>query len=164
MCCGSLRYLTDRAFCSNECSHLPEVARRYLEHAIAPQTQYRHLRFDCRLLDGAGAMQWKLLGIFPVMVASGSDITQSAVGRLQAESVWLPSVFCSDDVSWTKMDSSHLHSSFVVQGERGDLISPLITLLLSNWGTANAGTLIRWEFGQFGYVCEFLSETHCSNP
>lgn len=55
------------------------------------------------------------------MVASGSDITQSAVGRLQAESVWLPSVFCSDDVSWTKMDSSHLHSSFVVQGERGEL-------------------------------------------
>ena len=35
-----------------------------------------------RIVDGLGAMQWKILGLFPVMTASGSDITQSAIGRL----------------------------------------------------------------------------------
>ena len=49
-----------------------------------------------RIIDGIGAMQWKLLGLFPVMTASGADITRSSVGRLQSESVCLPSVFCGD--------------------------------------------------------------------
>lgn len=35
--------------------------------------------FD-RLLDGEGAMQWKLLGIVPIMAASGPDISRSAAG------------------------------------------------------------------------------------
>ena len=39
-----------------------------------------------RMVDGVGAMRWKLLGIFPVMVASGPDITRSAIGRVQVES------------------------------------------------------------------------------
>ncbi len=46
--------------------------------------------FD-RLVGGEGAMQWKVLGIVPVMTTSGPDITRSTVGRLEAESVWLPS-------------------------------------------------------------------------
>lgn len=65
-----------------------------------------------RIVDGVGAMQWKMLGLFPVMTGSGSDITRSAAGRLQTESMLLPSVFCSDEMSWTSLNSSHFHSSF----------------------------------------------------
>lgn len=119
----------DRVFNSDEFVHLPEAARRYLEHAIAPGTAiasavrlqmhgeiklkswipFKAEQVICwehgliwsatawmnglpivgsdRIIDGVGAMQWKLLGIFPVMIASGSDITRSAVGRLQSESL-----------------------------------------------------------------------------
>lgn len=54
--------------------------------------------FD-RFVDGEDAMRWKLFGLFPVMIASGSDISRSAAGRVKAESVWLPTIFCCDDVS-----------------------------------------------------------------
>jgi len=46
--------------------------------------------FD-RLVDDEGAMRWKLFGIIPIVTASGPDITRSAMGRVVAESVWLPS-------------------------------------------------------------------------
>ncbi|MEH2158945.1 DUF6920 family protein [Nostoc sp.] len=172
----------DRVFHSDEFAHLPEAARQYLEHAIAPGTAiasavrlqmhgeiklkswipFKAEQVICwehgliwsatawmnglpivgsdRIIDGVGAMQWKLLGIFPVMIASGSDITRSAVGRLQSESVCLPSVFCGDDVSWTTTDSSHLHSSFVVQGERAEL-----DFTIDQTGRLKTFKLLRWN-------------------
>ncbi|WP_292796076.1 DUF6920 family protein [Nostoc sp. NMS7] len=111
-----------------------------------------------RIIDGVGAMQWKLLGIFPVMVASGSDITRSAVGRLQCESIWLPSAFCSDDISWTTTDSSHLHSSFVVQGERAELdftIESAKPRLRQQTGRIKTFKLPRWnnlDGSEFHYI------------
>lgn len=99
--------VNERAFGSGQVSGLPEAARRYLEHAIAPETQlasavrlrmhgeiklHRWLPFRAeqvilrdrgmiwsararmhgmpirgsdRLLDGEGAMRWKLFGIIP---------------------------------------------------------------------------------------------------
>lgn len=116
-----------------------------------------------RIIDGIGAMQWKLLGLFPVMTASGSDITRSAVGRLQAESVWLPSVFCSNGVSWTSTDSSplnfSLHSSFVVQGERAELdftldqMGRLKTCKLPRWGNPESAD---FDYVDFGGIYEFM--------
>ena|SRR5689334_7697316 len=41
-------------------------------------------------VDGQGAMHWKLFGIVPVINASGPDITRSAAGRVNIESIWLP--------------------------------------------------------------------------
>ena len=118
-----------------------------------------------RIIDGIGAMQWKLLGLFPVMTASGADITRSSVGRLQSESLCLPSVFCGDDVSWTSTESSeldsNLHSSFVVQGDRAELdftivgkASPaengtgrLKTFKLPRWGNPDGAEFRYVDFG-----------------
>jgi hypothetical protein len=188
-----------RAFDSYEFSHLPEAARQYLEHAIAPGTKlasavrlkmhgqiklkkwipFKAEQVICwehgliwsatawmnglpivgsdRIIDGIGAMQWKLLGLFPVMTASGSDITRSSVGRLQSESVCLPSVFCGDDVLWTSTDLSHLdsslHSSFVVQGERAELdftidqTGRLKTFKLPRWGNPEGAESHYVDFG-----------------
>ncbi|MEH1875065.1 DUF6920 family protein [Nostoc sp.] len=188
----------DRVFHSDELSHLPEAARRYLQHAIAPGTKiasavrlYMHgeiklkswIPFKAeqvicwergliwsatawmnglpivgsdRIIDGVGSMQWKLLGIFPVMSATGSDITRSAVGRLQAESVCLPSALCADDILWTSTDSSHsdsnldssLHSSFLVQGERAELdftIESAKPRLRQQTGRLKTFKLPRWN-------------------
>jgi hypothetical protein len=191
---------TGLVFSPDKLSHLPEPAKRYLEHAIAPGTKLasavrlkmhgeiklkKWIPFTAeqvicrehgliwsatawmnglpivgsdRLIDGAGAMQWKLLGLFPVMTASGADITRSAFGRLQAESTWLPSVFCSDEVSWKIMDSSHLHSSFIVQGENAEIdltIESAKPKLSQRTGQLKAIHLSRWgnpEGAEFHYV------------
>jgi hypothetical protein len=192
----------DRVFYPDDYTHLPETARRYLEHAIAPGTKlasavrlkmhgeiklkkwipFQAEQVICwqhgliwsatawmngflpivgsdRIIDGIGAMQWKLLGLFPVMTASGSDITQSSIGRLQSESVCLPSVFCGDDVSWANTDSSPLdfglHSSFVVQGKRAELdftldqTGRLKTFKLLRWGNPDSTEFRYVDFGGF---------------
>ncbi len=190
----------DRGFYLEDYTHLPEAARRYLGHAIAPGTKlasavrlqmhgeiklkewipFKAAQVICwergliwsatawmngflpivgsdRIIDGIGAMQWKLLGLFPVMTASDPDITRSAIGRLQSESVCLPSVFCRDDVSWASIDSwpldSRLHSSFVVQGERAELdltigqTGRLKTFKLPRWGNPDGTESHYVDFG-----------------
>jgi len=64
-----------------------------------------------------GAMRWKLFGIVPIVHASGPDIIRSAAGRVNIESIWLPSVLCSDAVSWTAPETSHAHAQFTAHNE-----------------------------------------------
>ncbi len=41
-------------------------------------------------VDAQGAMRWKLLGLIPVAVAEGADVSRSAEGRMKAEqAIWL---------------------------------------------------------------------------
>ncbi len=94
--------------------------------------------FD-RLVNGEGAMRWKLFGIVPVMRASGPDITRSAAGRVMAESVWLPSVLCGDEARWTAQDAFHPRASLTVQGEAGEL-----ALTIDDNGGLKTLTLPRW--------------------
>ena len=204
---------TELVFSPDKLAHLPESAKQYLKHAIAPGTKiasavrlkmhgeiklkqwipFTAEQVICwehgliwsatawinsflpivgsdRIIDGIGAMQWKLLGLFPVMTASGTDITRSSVGRLQSESLCLPSVFCGDDVSFTSTSftstelsglDSNLHSSFVVQGERAELdftivgvASPvengtgrLKTFKLPRWGNPDGAEFRYVDFG-----------------
>jgi NAD(P)-dependent dehydrogenase (short-subunit alcohol dehydrogenase family) len=72
-----------------------------LAELSAPQEVWAHR-------DHEGAMRWKLLGIIPIMTASGTETTRSAAGRVMAESVWLPSSLCRDDVAWTSRHVSSL--------------------------------------------------------
>ncbi len=72
-------------------------------------------------VDNQGAMEWKLLGIVPVVNASGSDITRSAGGRINIESIWLPSVLCSDEVSWSEPASGVAHARFRAHSETADI-------------------------------------------
>lgn len=180
---------------SSQISALPEVVRRYLEHAIAPGTQLASavrlrmhgeiklkrwfpfraeqvirrdrgmiwsatislhgipIRGSDRLVDGEGAMGWKLLGMVPVMTASGPDITRSAAGRLQAESVWLPSVLCGDGVSWTARDPLHPRARLTVQGDTAELeltiggTGRLAAVKLPRWGNPGGGEFRHVDFG-----------------
>ncbi len=206
----------NRVFHSDNYTHLPDAARRYLDHAIAPRTQlaaavrlkmhgeiklktwipFKAEQVICwehgliwsatawmngflpivgsdRIIDGIGAMQWKLLGLFPVMTADGSDITRSAIGRLQSESLCLPSVFCGDRVSWASPDSSQLdsrlQSSFIVQGESAkldftlDQTGRLKTFKLPRWGNPDEAGFRYVDFGgileQEGTFCGYTIPT-----
>ncbi|KAM3095711.1 DUF6544 family protein [Phormidesmis sp. 146-35] len=106
--------------------------------------------FD-RLVDGAGSMQWKLLGVIPVMMAAGGDVTRSAMGRVQAESVWLPSIFCDDRADWTA-DGSRLHAQFFAYGNLAKLSltvdqGRLLTVMLSRWGNPEGAEFHDVDFG-----------------
>jgi hypothetical protein len=189
-----------RIFNPQSLTNLPETARRYLEHSIAPGTKLasavrlkmhgeiklkKWIPFTAeqvicwehgliwsatawmngflpivgsdRIVDGSGAMQWKILGLFPVMTADGADITRSVIGRLQAESMWLPSVLCGDEVSWTRTElsplDSSLHSSFVVQNKRAELdltidrTGRLKTFKLLRWGNPDSAEFHEMDFG-----------------
>jgi len=54
---------------------------------------------------GQGRMEWRVLGLLPVLSACGPDISRSAAGRLAAESVWLPSALLPQNgVRWEAID------------------------------------------------------------
>jgi len=53
-----------------------------------------------RLILGQGEMAWKILGLIPLMKASGPDITKSAAGRYAGELCWLPPALLGTQVRW----------------------------------------------------------------
>src|SRR3569832_2760332 len=52
------------------------------------------------VLDGEGAMRWRLFGLVPIITAEGADITRSAAGRALVVLFWLSSVLCVVVVWW----------------------------------------------------------------
>jgi hypothetical protein len=106
-----------------------------------------------RIIDGIGSMQWKLLGLFPVMTGTGADITRSTAGRFHAELMLLPSAFCRGDVIWSSPGASHLHASFMAQGEQAELdltidqTGQLKTAKLPRWGNPDGAEHRYVDFG-----------------
>lgn len=92
-----------------------------------------------RVVDGVGEAKWKMLGLFPVMQASGEDVTRSGVGRVQAESVWLPSVLCNPDTIWTELNASQVQATFTSLGEPAKL-----TLTTNSQGVPEQFNFSRW--------------------
>ena len=180
------------AFDPEQSVGLPDAARRYLRHAIAPGTPLASavrlrmhgeillkgwcrftaeqvitsdrgmiweatvtmygipIRGSDRLIEHAGAMRWKILGLIPLMEATGADTTRSTVGRMLAESVWLPSVFCRDDAVWREAGSSCVAVRVVAEGEH-----PELTLAVDDAGRVASVALKRWgnpDGAAYGYV------------
>ena len=189
----------ESVFTPAQIANLPDVARRYLIHAIAPGTRLAsavRLRmhgeiklkrwfpftaeqviawdqgmtwdanvrmygipvtgFD-RLIRHKGAMQWNVLGRIPLMHADGDDITRATIGRMIAESVWLPSVLCRDNVIWTQSDSEHVTAGVAVDAEKSaltlavDTDGRLQSILLNRWGNPDGGA---FGYAPFGGIAE----------
>jgi Family of unknown function (DUF6544) len=105
--------------------------------------------FD-RLVDGAGEMRWRLLGLMPLLQMQGPDITRSAAGRLAAETIWLPSHLCGEDVQWEDHDATHTTALFNIAGEQVK-----ISLAIDENGHLEYVRMHRWgnpEGGGFRYV------------
>lgn len=174
---------------------LPDLARRYLRHAVAPGTRLatavrlrmhghiklqRWLPFNAeqvihrergmiwrararvsgipvrgydRLVDGAGEMRWRLMGILPVMSAAGPDIARSAAGRMIGESMWLPSMLCDARVAWSQIDDRHLSARVTVRPETADLVlevdesGALRSVELARWGNPGEQPFHYVDFG-----------------
>jgi Family of unknown function (DUF6920) len=94
--------------------------------------------FD-RVVDGIGAMKWKLFGATPIVSASGPDVTRSAIGRIHAESIWLPSGLCEGDVAWGVRNQSRIRARFTAYGRGAEL-----DLKVQDDGRLEAVKLPRW--------------------
>jgi hypothetical protein len=87
------------------------------------------------------------------MTASGSDIGRSAASHVKAERVWLPSVLCGDDVSWTEQDSCHPHPWFTVRTDTQPLAltidgyGRLKSIKPQRWGNPEGGEFHDANFG-----------------
>jgi hypothetical protein len=66
-------------------------------------------------------MKWRLFGLIPVVNASGPDIDRSAAGRVNIESIWLPSVLCDREISWTTSRDFHFHARFTAHSEIAEI-------------------------------------------
>lgn len=114
-----------------------------------------------RIVDGMAEMQWKILGLFPVMQASGSDIMRSGTGRMQGESVWLPSVLCNPDILWNELDATHVQAHFTALGEPAELLLTIDSMgrleqvKFNRWGNPEGGVHHYVDFG--GVVEEEVS-------
>jgi len=99
-------------------------------------------------------MRWRLLGLIPVVRASGPDVTRSAAGRLASEIIGLtPGGALAPGVTWRQLDEnratatvktgSFVHHVTVDVDDRGALRS----LSLPRWGNPDKGTFSLHPFG-----------------
>jgi hypothetical protein len=106
-----------------------------------------------RLVDGEAEMRWRLLGLVPVMTASGPDISRSAAGRFGAEAAWLPSILSGDDVSWTAEGPLCAVAHCRPFGEAARLTIAIaetgrvLSIKLSRWGNPEGAAFHYVDFG-----------------
>ena len=106
-----------------------------------------------RFVDAAGEMRWKLLGVIPIIRASGPDITKSAAGRFAAETVWLPSLLLSSDAKWASGGPNLARVSLNVSGHAAELefvmdgSGRLRSMAMHRWGNPEGGEFDRASFG-----------------
>jgi hypothetical protein len=103
--------------------------------------------FD-RLSVGTGQMSWRLLGLFPVMAASGTDVTRSACGRLAGEIALLPTAF--PRATWRPgaaiaalRSGAHTESAELSVGDDGRLLE----VRVERWGNPDGAPFGRYPFG-----------------
>ncbi len=108
-------------------------------------------------LDGHGSMRWRLFGVFPIINASGPDITRSAAGRVNVESIWLPSALCNEGTEWTALGKSHFQTRFTAHGETAEIdyltdeAGRLQSVNMPRWGNPGGA---RFQLANFGGLVE----------
>jgi hypothetical protein len=107
--------------------------------------------FD-RYSDGTAEMRWKILGLLPVVTATGSDLIRSAAGRFVAEIVLAPTSFAVADWESTKdPDTARGSVSFPHGTERVDVHvgadGDVLSASMQRWGNPHEGPFARHAFG-----------------
>jgi hypothetical protein len=104
-------------------------------------------------VDETGESYWKLFGMIPVATARGPDVTLSAAGRAKIESIWLPSLLCQNNITWTTPESGHALARFVAHGEGAELDlqvaenGALQSVSMTRWGNPDKGPFRYHRFG-----------------
>ncbi|MCZ2849744.1 DUF6544 family protein [Modestobacter sp. VKM Ac-2978] len=105
-----------------------------------------------RYSGATGEMRWRLLGVVPVMSATGPDVARSAAGRLAGEAVLLPTVFrhaewaAGDEPDTTVMRWRLAGSDESAQLQVG-ADGRLLAAVLQRWGNPDGASFGRHPFG-----------------
>jgi hypothetical protein len=106
-----------------------------------------------RLVDGEGQMRWNLFGVVPVVRAGGADISRSAAGRVNIESIWLPGVLCAEDVQWTQSSPLRATAVFTAHKEPAhlhleiDSLGRVQSMRMPRWGNPAGEPFHYVDFG-----------------
>ena len=103
-------------------------------------------------LDGSGRMRISLFGLVPVVNATGSDLSRSALGRLLIESLLLPSsLLPGPNVQIEGIDESRFKATVKLHGETTSL-----TLTVDPEGRLKEIVMNRWgnltDDGSYRYI------------
>lgn len=112
--------------------------RGFVWTAAAGRFPMRIRGFD-RYTDGRGQMRWKLFGLFPIISATGPDVTRSAAGRLAGELMLVPGAVTGAHVTW-RADDAH-HATAIVTT---DSFVHHVTVHIDDEGQLRTITLPRW--------------------
>lgn len=67
--------------------------------------------------NGAGGMDWRLLGLKQLVHAEGPDVSRASAARGAAEAVWIPTaVLPRYGVQWIAEDDHHIGASWTIDG------------------------------------------------
>lgn len=102
-----------------------------------------------RIVDGRGSMSWRLLGLVPVMRASGPDVDRSAAGRLAGELLLNPFNALAPWVRWSAVDDSTVDATVELVGS-----AHRIRLQYGADGLVESVTFPRWGAPHGGAYAE----------
>lgn len=90
---------------------------------------------------GRGEMNWRLLGLVPVVTLANGDIARAAAGRLAGEAIFLPSVLLPHmGTSWLHIDDDRASFAMNIGGE---VVQTTITV--DSEGRLTRAILSRWR-------------------
>jgi hypothetical protein len=87
-----------------------------------------------------GRMQFSILGLVPIVNVQNSDTARSAIGRLVAELMWLPSALLPQQgVQWQAIDDHTIQANLKVNDE-----PVMLTFVIDSTGKLLKGYTLRW--------------------
>ena len=116
-------------------------------------------------LDQECAKRWKLLGVHPLESADGVDIHRLARGRVQLESIWMPTVFLAPVVEWRAFDPAHVGVEFAIADHAAhldlsiDQDGRLKDAHISRWGNPDWFRRDKTEFHDYPFGAVISEET-----
>jgi hypothetical protein len=91
------------------------------------------------IVDGHGGMNWRLLGLVPVVRQQGADIDRSAAGRMAGEFVWLPTALLGAKVDWSESTDTEAVARISLQG-----FEHVVRIQIDGEGRPETISLLRW--------------------
>ena len=140
---GRWRRFTARQVLTPGVGFVWAATARFFGLAVSGYDRYR---------AGTGEMRWRLLGVAPVVTATGPDVTRSAAGRLAAEAIFVPTTF--DLASWVDSATPDVASRTWRVGDNEDTVDlhigsdgRLREVTMQRWGQAGKAPAQRRLFG-----------------
>lgn len=108
--------------------------------------------------DRAGRMQFSILGLVPIVDVQNADTAQSAIGRLVAELMWLPSALLPQQgVQWNAINDQTIQAQFKVDDKPVvltfgiDANGRLLESYTLRWGNPTPDD--KWDYIPMGGKC-----------